>query len=74
MKINDIKYRTNGRTITVTMRCDSPHLALLSTSPDLLEACKAALRQLDAPDCGHIPDGAVVRGRLYSAIEKAEGR
>ena len=41
--------------------------------PELLEAAKEALRQLNAEDCPSIPDGAMVRGRLFSAISKAEG-
>jgi hypothetical protein len=45
-----------------------------TAAPDLLAACKETLRQLNAPDCPAIPDGAMVRGRLVNAIEKAEGR
>lgn len=47
---------------------------LLAAAPELLEACKEALRQLNADDCPSIPDGAMVRGRLYSAIVNAEGK
>ena len=46
---------------------------LIAAAPELLEACIEALRQLSAPDCPVIPDGAMVRGRLYAAIKKAKG-
>jgi hypothetical protein len=48
--------------------------ALIAAAPELLEACKEALRQLGASDCPPIPDGAMVRGKLYNAIAKAQGR
>ena len=46
---------------------------LIAAAPELLEACIEALRQLNATDCPVIPDGAMVRARLYSAIKKAKG-
>lgn len=46
---------------------------LIAAAPDLLAACEEALRQLSAPDCPCIPDGAMVRGGLYNAILKARG-
>ena len=45
-----------------------------AAAPDLLAACEEALRQLSAPDCPCIPDGAMVRGGLYNAILKARGQ
>ena len=47
---------------------------LIAAAPELLEAVRETLRQLDAPDCPSIPDGAMVRGRLYNALAKAEGK
>ena len=46
---------------------------LIASAPELLAALEETLRQLNAPDCGHIPDGAMVRGRIVNAIAKAKG-
>jgi hypothetical protein len=46
---------------------------LIACAPELLDACKKALAALGADDCPSIPDGAMVRGRLFNVITKATG-
>lgn len=47
---------------------------LIAAAPFLLAAHKETLRQLNAPDCPELPDGAMIRGRIMCAIAAAEGR
>ena len=46
---------------------------LKAINAELLEALEFALKALYAPDCPAIPDGAMVKGKIYSAISKAKG-
>lgn len=57
--------------INHTLADKQANARLIAAAPELLEACIEALRQLSAPDCPVIPDGAMVRGRLYAALKKA---
>lgn len=77
-----IAREKDGSTIAVTYHLkddinekeEIANAILIANAPELLTALKETLKQLNAPDCPSIPDGAMVRGRIVNAINKAEGK